>query len=360
MVNQKASALKADVAEIRRTLDLLLEPGQVAELRVIKTQQGTVSGYFTDFDKLAQAAAANSGKAPGVYVTLNPVNPDLLARANNRVKKYARETTADRDILKRRWFPIDFDAVRPAGISSTDAEHEAALARARECRTWLQSQDWPAPIFADSGNGAHLLYRIDLPSEDRNLVAQSLKALAAKFDDTEVVVDVGNYNPARIWKIYGTLAAKGDSVPERPHRLARILDGPEMIPVPLDKLETLAATAPGTASRDEHSESPRGARPFDLDRWIEDHGLTVEDTKPWKDGRRMVLAACPFNPDHNDRSAVITESGDGTIGFKCHHHSCEGNHWRDVRELLEPGAYRGAVVAKTAIRQPMSQAMGCR
>ena len=53
MVSPKGDALKADVAEIRRTLELLLEPGQVAELRVIKTQQGTVSGYFTDFDKLA-------------------------------------------------------------------------------------------------------------------------------------------------------------------------------------------------------------------------------------------------------------------------------------------------------------------
>ena len=151
MVSPKASAPKADAAEIQRALDLLLEPGQVVEIRIPNTNHATVSGYFTDFGKLAQAAAANSGKAPGVYVTLNPVNPDLLARANNRVEKYVNETTADVDILKRRWFPIDFDVVRPAGISSTDAEHEAALARARECRTWLQSQDWPAPILADSG-----------------------------------------------------------------------------------------------------------------------------------------------------------------------------------------------------------------
>jgi hypothetical protein len=42
MVSPKGDA---DVAGIRRTLDLLLEAGQVAELRVIKTQQGTVSGY---------------------------------------------------------------------------------------------------------------------------------------------------------------------------------------------------------------------------------------------------------------------------------------------------------------------------
>jgi len=227
LVSPKASAPKADVAEIQRALDLLLEPGQVAELRVLNTQQGTASGYFTDFDKLAQHAAHYSGKAPGVYVTLNPVNPDLLARANNRVKKYARETTADRDISKRRWFPIDFDAVRAAGISSTDSEHELALDRARNCREWLGSQGWPEPIFADSGNGAHLLYRVDLPSDDNHLSERCLKALAAKFDDTAVSVDVGNYNPARIWKIYGTLVAKGDDVPERPHRISRLLDVPE-------------------------------------------------------------------------------------------------------------------------------------
>ena len=217
-------------------------------MEILNANQATVSGYFTDFGKLAQGAAHYSGEGPGVYFTLNPVNPDLLARADNRVIKYARETTADKDILKRRWFPIDFDAKRPAGISSCDVEHEAALDRARACREWLGSQGWPDPIFADSGNGAHLLYRIVLPSEDRQLVAKSLKALAAKFDDTEVIVDVGNHNPARIWKIYGTLAAKGDSVPERPHRLARILDGPEMIPVTLDKLEALASTAPGASS----------------------------------------------------------------------------------------------------------------
>ena len=228
MVNPKAAASpKVDLAEIRRALDFLFEPGQVSEMRVLHTRRGTVAGYFDDLDKLAAAAASQSGKAPGVYVTLNPVNPDLLARANNRTKEYARETTADRDILNRRWLPVDFDAVRTAGVSSTDAEHEAALDRARDCRDWLHGQGWPDPIFADSGNGAHLLYRVDLPSDDNNrFVELSLKALAAKFNDSIVVVDVGNYNPARIWKVYGTLVAKGDSLPERPHRMARILEAP--------------------------------------------------------------------------------------------------------------------------------------
>ena len=34
-----------------------------------------------------------------------------------------------------------------------------------------------------------------------------------------------NFNPARIWKLYGTLAAKGDPTPERPHRLSRLVEG---------------------------------------------------------------------------------------------------------------------------------------
>ena len=40
-------------------------------------------------------------------------------------------------------------------------------------------------------------------------------------------VDVKNGNPARVWKLYGTLAAKGDNLPEWPHRLSHILETPE-------------------------------------------------------------------------------------------------------------------------------------
>ena len=337
-----ASTVKSNVLEIRRALDLLVERGQVAEIRGLHTKRATMSGYFDDLDKMAQAAASLSGKAAGVYITLNPLDPDLLARAVNRVKDYARETTADRDILNRRWLPFDFDAVRPAGISSTDAEHEAALDRARACRRWLTEQGWPEPIFADSGNGAHLLYRVELPTDDDRVVELCLKALAAQFDDAAVVVDVGNYNPARIWKVYGTLVAKGDSVPERPHRMARIVEGEALVPISEDRLNELAATAPEPAVPPKSTTTNTGkgrGEPFDIDQWIVAHGLSVARTKPWGAGRRMLLDECPFNPDHSGGDAVITQAGDGKIGFKCHHNSCEGTGWREVREHLEPGAY---------------------
>jgi hypothetical protein len=74
---------------------------------------------------------------------------------------------------------------------------------------------------------------------------------------------------------------------------------------------------------------------------MEDHSQAVMVEKRWGDGRLILLDKCPFNPDHTGGAAAITEFGDGTIGFKCHHNSCESKHWRDVRELLEPGAYQG-------------------
>jgi hypothetical protein len=223
--------LRHDRDEILRTCQALFAPGQVAELRALDAvtrewrRPHTVSGYFDDWDKLA--AAALDIRARGIYVTLNPVNPALLARALNRLRDInsGEPATGDGDIVARRWLPIDCDPVRPTGISATDAEHDLALARAREIRAYLQAQGWPEPLLADSGNGAHLLYRVDLPADDGGLVAGALAALAFRFSDALVIVDEKNFNPARIWKLYGTVAAKGDATPERPHRLSRLVEG---------------------------------------------------------------------------------------------------------------------------------------
>ena len=54
---------------------------------------------------------------------------------------------------------------RPAGISATEAEHAAALLLAQTVRRFLQEAGWPDPVLADSGNGGHLVYRIDLPND---------------------------------------------------------------------------------------------------------------------------------------------------------------------------------------------------
>ena len=100
--------LKADVAEIQRALTLLCHPNEVYELRALGTSKGTASGYFDSLKKLAMNSVECSDRlsASGVYITLNPVKGDLLARASNGVKTFAKHTSGDADVTKRCWFPV--------------------------------------------------------------------------------------------------------------------------------------------------------------------------------------------------------------------------------------------------------------
>ena len=107
--------------QIRWAAELITESGSVHELRIPKAgREKTISGYFDDPLKLAECAADldSTGKYAGIYITLNPCNPALLARCCNRVRPYAETTTSDHDIFKRRWLLIDCDPKRRAGISS--------------------------------------------------------------------------------------------------------------------------------------------------------------------------------------------------------------------------------------------------
>ena len=339
--------------DIRRSLDVLLEPGQVAELRIMYTTKGTQSGYFSDFDQLERVALSRNGKVPGIYVTLNPVHPDLQARANNRLKDYVRVTTSDDQILTRRWIPIDFDPVRPAGISATDAEHAAAIHRAEDCLAWLTGTlGWPAGVFGDSGNGGHGLFRVDLPNDDtsRDLIQRCLEALTLQFSDQAIAVDLTTFNAARIWKLYGTAACKGDATTDRPHRLSKLLSVPSEIEiVSREQLEALAARLPTRQPRQTRPRQPE--QEFDLARWISLHNLPVVRAGGWQGGYKWILNPCPWNPDHHNRAAYIVQFPSGAIAAGCHHHGCAGNDWPALRALVGDAPNHRHLQA-TSVRSP--------
>lgn len=323
---------------IRQALALLVAPGSVVELRCPKAgRAGTISGYYNDPALLAKETARLSGHVPGVYLTLNPCDPALLARAANRTRERAELTTADANIVRRRWLPIDIDPVRPSGVSSTDEEHALALERAEALAGWLGEQGWSDPLRVDSGNGAHLLYPLDEPNDAATtaLLQRALEALAARFDDERARVDTQVANAARIWKVAGTLACKGDSTPDRPHRLATLLATPvELRPVPRGDLERLAALAPTPAAAERPE--PRRTGAFDLPAWLERHGLRCEHAR-LSDGRdRYRLEVCPFNPEHGKDAALFVFPS-GAITFKCLHNGCAGKSWSDLRQQFDPG-----------------------
>jgi hypothetical protein len=338
------------VEEALRAIGILFESGDVIEIRALHVGRtpdrigATKCGYF-NFESAGAIAGALQqldGHAEGIYVVLNRLNPALLARANNRLQINLKNTTSDMDITERRWLYIDFDPVRPAGISATESEHQAALHRAGVVRDALAAAGWPEPVYADSGNGAHLLYRLPQMELSRagNVVKACLKALALRYSDDAVKIDQSTSNASRICKLYGTLTRKGDTTPDRPHRRARIVDDPErLVPVPLAALEALAAevTEPTKTASPPGKVSTNG---FEIDRWIATTGLeTLKGPEPYNGGRRWTLATCPFNPEH--QRPVIIELANGALVYRCLHTSCSDRDWKALRSYIEPESLRG-------------------
>ncbi len=272
MDSQPAGTLSNDARRVADWLRLLIVPGQVFEIRALRCSTKNYrnfhnrGGWF-DYDHLSEAANAalwlthpKGGNAGSVYFTLNPVLPDLIARRANRVDVMDREfrSTEDSDITHRQLLFVDCDPVRPSGVSSTDSESQSSRLIARQIHEQLSNDGWPAPIVANSGNGWHLVYRIDLPAEDGDVVKSCLRALSHRFSTDKVSVDTKVFNPSRICKLYGTFSRKGDHTEARPHRRSYIASAPSPEefhgnPVSRELLLSLAAKAPAELRSESHS-----------------------------------------------------------------------------------------------------------
>ena len=337
-----------DRDELAKAARLFLPPGTVCEVRALDAilpgangrYPSTLTGYFSDQSKLIDEVCRIQS-AIGVYCTMNPVDPQLLARAANRLKKPQRgESTSDKHITHRVWMLVDVDPQRATGISSTDAEHEAAFDRARRIFAYLRDAGWPEPVTGDSGNGCHLLYSVNLPADDGGLIQRCLQSLDKLFSDIAVKVDTTVFNEARIVRCYGTLTAKGDSTPDRPHRMSRLVHVPDDLqPVPRELLEALAAQGDEQPQPESSGPTVEFTGSFDLEDFIRQSGLNVDGPEPWDSkggrGERWVLAVCPFNSDHTDRAAWIGRMGSGAIAAGCQHDSCTWG-WRELRQRFDP------------------------
>jgi hypothetical protein len=210
-----------DFPEVKRALAVLLDPNGAHELRGLPSGKSRlVRGDDLDGAVLLANELASDN---AIYFTLNPVNPTIGHRA-------ARVG----DILSRRWLLIDVDRKKKPGdvdCMATDAEKSDALALTAEVNDWLLSEGWPCPVMIDSGNGGHLLFRIDLPADDlsKAIIAAALRALALRWDAPGACIDPVVHNASRISKLPGTWVRKGPSTPDRPWRMARLIYVPQEI-----------------------------------------------------------------------------------------------------------------------------------
>jgi hypothetical protein len=330
-----------DKATILAALKVLFDPADVVELRALaKGRKRTDAGYFdaSHWDDLAEYAMCLSASGDAVYITLNPVDPQLLSRYSNRIETFAKSTTTDKDVTRRRWLLIDLDPVRPSGTSATASQLEAAANKAREIHNYLVDIGWPEPVAALSGNGYHLLYAIDLPNDavSTALVKAVLLALGERFDDAHTKVDRTVFNAGRICKLYGTVANKGDHTAAAPWRLSYLMETPARVAVTVAQLAMVhppaRAAAPGTRPAAAAQTSTVGS--FNLAEFFERHDM-IYTTDQHEGRERFKLAVCPFNPEHVNGEAAVFRKPSGELGFKCQHDSCVSNGWRAVRELLD-------------------------
>jgi hypothetical protein len=326
-----------DKTAILAALAVLFTPDDVIELRAFAKggKKRTDAGYFdaAHWPDLADHAVRLSQGGMAVYVTLNPVDPQLLGRYNNRMEQYATATTTDKQVTRRRWLLIDLDPVRPTNTSATNEQLESARLKAGSIYLHLKAKGWALPVVAKSGNGYHLLYGIDLPNDDdaTALLKSVLMALAEQFDDAHIKVDRSVFNAARICKLYGTVANKGDPTESAPWRLSSLVQTPVRDIVTVEQLRSLY---PQPTAAIPKAVTLRTLGSFNLEDFLARHGLDYQVDQ--HDGReRFKLATCPFNAEHVQGQAAILREPAGKLGFRCMHDSCTGKDWKAVRELLD-------------------------
>ena len=326
---------------------------EVTEVRILRSQiylnrkwvGKTISGYYTPdaYKKIKSHIEPFDGNCgtKGIYTTLQCANPALHARAANRLELGAEETTNDDWITHFTAFPIDVDADNPPGTSATGQELKLAKVKATEIGEILKSLDIDY-VPALSGNGWHsLIYIQKLECTYENIRRwKTLGDLIAEHYGS----DVKNYNPSRIWKLYDTMASKGDNTEERPHRRAKIYLPDEIIRIDFAELEeklnaelSVKNTQTFPPISEPTSKTPSSRQPQaptkTLREWLDEHDIAYTE-KSYK-GTFKYQVDCPHDPSHKSPDAWVTDEG-GAWQFSCSHNSCKGERstWQAFKDAL--------------------------
>lgn len=331
---------KKNPTEIQRALELFKGEGSLIEIRAFNNnRKGAFSGFFKSINK-AVDAIMKMGEDFNFFFTMNTINDMCYAKDQRDKMVFGADSIGDTHIECRDWILIDLDPCRMhLSISSSDEEKAKAYEEALKIRSYLRDNGFAYPIVCDSGNGYHLLYKTDHwgNTEKNNLLAADfLKSLAKIFSDKNIDVDVKVANPSRIVKLYGTMARKGSNVPDRPHRLSKILSIPKEIKsTPKELFQKIVDIFPKEVKQTYRNNY--GRTKFDIDNFIAKHCIGVKSDGMMSDGtRKIILNECPFNSEHKAPDSAIFVMPSGAIAFTCFHSSCANYKWADVRRKYEP------------------------
>ena len=325
---------------VKTWFDIFRKDDALAEVRILEkngSKKKTNSGYFTDPKKALDAMTQFDGVG-GIYAVLNEIHTGCYSLDQRDKIIPTDTTTSDKDIVRRRWVLIDIDPERPSGINATDQEKAKAFDVIKKIVRFLRSEGFSEPVIADSANGYHAYYSVDLPNDDdhRKLIEAFLKALNALFSSDEAKVDITVYNASRIAKVIGTTSNKGLDTEERPRRISKFIQIPEEIRTTGREFFRKVAEIIEPKAIDAR-QNRRLYSEFNLDDFIERNNIKVVKRSRFTGGEKIILEECPF--DHNHKDAAILKLDSGAVTYKCFHNSCSPYGWKEFRLHFEPDAY---------------------
>lgn len=185
------------------------KPSEFTEIRIIAWPPGSalvIQRWVQNEDAFIELCREWSGKRQ-CYVGINPRK---------------REGGSKEDVSRVTAIPFDVDSKHPTDEAATDEELAQAQNRVIELNSWIRTQGYKAPLIVMSGNGYHVLQKVDIPI-DEDLPSILEKKLEAYFHEAPTEGMDSIFDLPRIIKIPGTMSVKGPDTNERPHRLSYIL-----------------------------------------------------------------------------------------------------------------------------------------
>jgi hypothetical protein len=347
------STLAPDVDTIRRSLQRRYTPGQLIELRVpgVTMDNHTVvlGGLYTDQEKLtADIVHIAETTAPAIYTGLQEIKNEAAYQALVTNDFAAgRGGAGATEIQRYVRLLIDVDPIRAKGFessSSSDAEKISAREVIDAVIDYLGGQFEIYGDLIDSGNGFHFLPALNLDATPANetLIKKVLDALAARFDTPDAKIDTCVSDRARICKLPGTVARKGISTPEHPHRVSKVLSESKWLaPIPqayLLEIAGLKEVPKSVVQVAAPSEEVRDSMDF-LYGFLDWAGISYGAEKSHEGGIVVVLKShCPFQ-DHGGHHAGEAHCGvniEAKLCFACKHDTCRGvRGWKEFRAEVE-------------------------
>ena len=329
----------SDLATIRRFLSIL-KPGELVDCAltswIVTGERFAITAITTTWR--SWPTMPPPFRATAISQSTGSTRTSRQRIALRRCKKGA--CTSAKDIIRRILLYLDADPNRPAGVPSTDAQHEAAIA-------WVQSVagqlPFPRPLIGDSGNGACAFWRIDLPP-DSPLVKQVLKAIKAKWETPVIGVDLTVASVSRIGRLLGSDNFKGGSA----GRQSRIIDSPDELELlseaamtafaPLPKAETEARRVQQIVTSWTFGRTP-DEQIASIKTLLHAKGIPYSfDQSPDSKGTLCwwFHIDCQFRPDQKDaKNWIKIHPTDGVSGG-CFHAKCHGKGLKHILAVIAP------------------------